>query len=182
DLLLMKVPEEIPDQVIDCVKSLKDIQDKFYTLGIKDITELLDPLWYEKRRDTNAFYSIKWDFLLAENRSITLHDFILRHERSLPGKDMKLEDLVKVVKSDSAKKVLQLFAEFFKNNKYSHFANEKIMPDNIDRFLQKVDEVQKEINYLLARWKNFLLHLDELIISAYKLSIEPSDFLCPIIR
>ncbi|MEO0300294.1 MAG: hypothetical protein ABIM58_05905, partial [candidate division WOR-3 bacterium] len=64
----------------------------------------------------------------------------------------------------------------------SHFANEKIMPDNVDRFLQKVDEVQKEINDLLARWKNFLLHLDELIISAYKLSIEPSDFLCPIIR
>ncbi|MEM0333437.1 MAG: N-6 DNA methylase [Candidatus Aenigmatarchaeota archaeon] len=181
DLLLMKVPEKIPDEVIDCVKSLKEVQDKFYTLGIKDITELLDPLWYEERRNKNVFHSIKWDFLLAENKSITLHDFILRHG-SLPKKDMKLEDLVKVVKSDSAKKILQLFADFFKNNKYSHFEHKKIMPDNIDKFLQKVDEVQKEINNLLSQWKKNLLHLDELIISAYELSIEPSDFLCPIIR
>ncbi len=180
DLLLMKVPEEIPDSVIDHVKSLREVQDELYNLGIRDITQYLDPLWYEVRTGVDLFSLVGWDVLMEGLSAINLRDFMLRYGR-LPNKDVSLEKLESLVNSGSAREVLRLFAKRF-NGKFNAFADERIMPDNPDKFLQRAREKQREVQDLLSKWQSNITAIDELIISAYGLDIDPQDFLCPIIR
>ena len=186
-LLLLKVPSSIPDEVIDHYNRLIRVSQEFRSLGIEDITEHLDPLWYELKENLSFEKLIPWVVLLSDVPTITLENFLIRYasKRHQP-RGTKINSYLKEdywkFHREEAKSVIQLFRENWGEERYEVIKDRPLLPDNPSAFIRRLSNLEDRFNTLLCEWKDNLKAIDVAVLEGYGLTVEPEKLAMPLIR
>ena len=186
-LMLLKVPDTVPDEVVDYYNCLEHISSEFRKLGIEDITEHLNLLWYNLKEGVKFERLVPWEVIVGTNPTISLEDFLLRYaKRVAQPRGGRIESYLREdywrFSHAKAKFTIALFREKFKNERYDSVKGKPLLPDNPTLFADRLESLKNRFYELLSSWGNTLRELDTVIIRAYGLSAQPEDLVMPLIR
>lgn len=137
---------EIKTEIYD---KLSNIIYQFYNLFNVDITHYLNEFWYDLKSKYTPEYFITWDMLIENNEKITLSEFLKQNDN---------------LKTEVSKRVFSIFLE--KNNK-EKVKDEKIMPYNLQLFLDEYENKKSLFERLLKQLRETLYENDSIIFQNY---------------
>ncbi len=181
-LLILKVPDSIPDEVVDYYNILEETAKEFKSLGIEDITEWLDPLWYGLREGVEFKRIIPWQVLTEGINRISLENFLLRYGRKLrEPRGERIESYLNCWSfvNEDAKRVIELFSLKFANERYLAVKEKLYLPDNPAFLVKRLSDLEKRFSALLGKWRDALFSIDKAIFEAYGIPASSEELVMP---
>jgi len=186
-LLFMKTPDRIPDEVVEYYNNIEALSEEFKKLGIEDITEHLNLLWYGLKEEVNFEDIIPWETMIAGLPTISLEDFLLRYaQKRKDPKGGKVESYLRdeywKFVDENVETIINLFKKKYGKERYEATKDKRLLPDNPQTFIKRYTDLKKQFRILLNRWKENLRNIDIAILKAYGLKENPENFIIPLIR